>query len=114
MPMKRIIPGCLLLTAALGLTVLGGCRKKVNIVWVNNTDETLDVRLVGVGEGTGFVGRLEGLGDQVRTRVKVEKDMLPMDYEWYAGQYHKTFEITEDTQKDIYFDVGPNIGPRSE
>lgn len=103
-----------LAVCALGLAV--GCDKKVQLTFVNGTNEQLDVQLNLPTEGSVPVGMAGPSGGRAHYDVKIPKDELPANCSWQAGSYGGQFTISEKSDKKlfIFIDRGGNVGPVNE
>jgi len=102
---------------ALGLAViaLSGCEKKVKLTFFNGTNQQRDVFLAGPGDGTGILGAVGPMG-KLATKIKVDEDILPANYNWEAGDKSGTFTITKDSPGKLMIAIerGGAIGPIDE
>lgn len=71
--------------AGLGLAMLGGCQKTFHMEFVNMTEESRSVELCFPAGPRMKVGTLHKFGDRLVKKVTVEKEDLPMNVEWTAG-----------------------------
>lgn len=85
--------------------VLNGCDKKVEITFTNTTDKPLDVSIVGPGEGTGQLGTVAPYAGQLKTKITVDKKLLPAMYQWQAGDDKGNLAIHSKTNKKLYIIV---------
>lgn len=108
--MKRTI----LVLAALAISAMAGCDKRVEITFTNASPRPAEVQLNGPGKGTGLLGSMGGTGGRVRTEVAVSKSQLPAHYTWNAGPWTGGFVINKKTPKQLWIDVGTRRGPRDK
>ncbi len=97
---------CLPVTLAIMLLPLGGCQKKVTVVFTNLTHKQLVVQLIGPGKGTGMIGAMGARGETVRTKITLSKSKLPARFNWNAGPYSNAFVIDKNTTSPIAISVG--------
>ena len=102
----------LVLVVCLTLVALAGCDKEVKLTFFNGTSQNRDVILIGPGDGTGYLGSV-GSMSKLKTRIKVDEDFLPADYEWEAGEMEGKFTITKDSSGKlmIVLDRSGSTGP---
>lgn len=95
---KSALP-CLLLSV-----LLVGCSKTVKVTFINDTDVSRELILIGPGEHPGHLGALAPMG-VATAKIKVDKDFLPVTYSWDAGDKEGDFPITEDTEDWIRVEI---------
>lgn len=92
--------------------LLAGCDKKVNLTFVNATQEIRDVELTVPGEGRVFVGTASGQGGRVSRKVKLDKDSLPATLAWQAGDLDGRFTVDKRTEDKLMIPIDRfNVGP---
>jgi hypothetical protein len=79
-----------------------GCDKKVEITFVNQTAEPLEIRLSGPGKGTGILGTVAPEGGTARTRIKVKKELLPAIYHYQAGEHEGRIGVNRHTKGKLW------------
>ena len=93
----------------LGLAVLlcamtaVGCQKRVELIFVNNTPNVLDVKVTTPGEGTENAGQVGGHGSQLPYTVRINVDDLPASCTAAVGLVSKTFTVNQDTKDKLWF-----------
>lgn len=104
-----------ILAVLVGLFLAGCSKRTVKVVFVNLTDETLDVDLRGPGEGTGVVGTLTGRNSRVQAILEIDKSELPATYTWSAGDFaNGSFPVTPKGSEQIYVNVRQEKDPPAE
>ena len=104
---KRMLLACMGIVAAVSL----GCDKKVKLTFVNHTRTSRDVQLAGPGIGRTDVGIIAADGGKLQYgTLKVDKDLLPATYQWWAGNLTGRFTIRESTPKKVWVDIKRNAG----
>ena len=100
---------CMLAVAVLA----AGCDKKVKLTFVNTTPQSLNVELNVPTEGPIPVGTVYPTGGKLVYNLKINKDDLPVDCQWRAGDQSGNFPIDNKTRSPlyIYIGTGDSIGP---
>ena len=103
--------------AVIGLAGLiflaAGCAKKVELTFVNTTDESRPVELTVPGEGTRHLGVVPHTAGQLTCDLKVDNDLLPAICSWRAGDRGDAFTVDKKTPDELMIYIRPagNIGP---
>jgi hypothetical protein len=92
--------------AGLGLAVLAGCQQKFTLEFVNMTHEERSVELRFPDGPRMAVGTLHKFGDRLVKKVTVEKEDLPMNVEWSAGDVSGNVNLEKHGPSDIGVMVG--------
>ena len=102
-----------LLMMVVSMFLLVGCDKKMQLTFVNATPEARPVEMTVPGDGTMFVGTMGGMGSRVRKTIKINKDELPAEIEWTAGDVGGRFTVDKHTEDKLTIPVDSkhNLGP---
>lgn len=97
--------------AALSLLVFAaGCDKEVKVTFTNTTAEPRLVQMSSPATGHDTVGTVAPYGGKLGTKVKIDTDDLPANFNWQAGDQGGAFTITKSTPDKIWVDIRPG-GP---
>ena len=98
----------LLVLLLLAVVAAAGCDKAVKVTFYNQTSQSRDVLIVGPGSGTGFIGTVQPMGT-VKTKIKIDKDVLPKNYTWEAGDRQGSFSIDDDSPGKLSIDIESGV-----
>jgi len=99
--MKMLAMGSLLVVGLLAV----GCKKEVNLTFVNPTDKALDLRLTTPEEGTEYLGTLPPQGGKIKTKVKIDEEDLPTNLTYRAGEFTGSIPVSKQSPNSIWVDV---------
>jgi len=92
--------------ALLCASCLLGCDKRVELTFVNLTDDSLDVHVTRPGEGREYLGVIAPMG-KLRHEVEIGEDDLPATVTWSAGTHRGRFPVTKETQEELWIEIRP-------
>lgn len=91
------------------VALFAGCEKKVNLTFVNASDQSLDLVLTSPDQGTEHLGVLTPTGGKLKHTLKIDPDLLPAICTWQAGDASKQFTITKHTPAELWIDVPEGV-----
>ncbi len=92
------------------LVVLAGCEKKVQLTFVNTTDQPVNLQLSSPDMGTEMLGTLPPTGGKLKHDLKIAEDELPATCTWRAGELSGQFTVNKKSPDKLWVDIAPEGG----
>ena len=93
--------------------LLGGCAKKVDVVFTNLTADDVDLVVMAPQKGRMAIGTLGPRAGRRVVGLKFDKDKLPARVTWKAGPAAGSIPVNKQTPRRLWVDIRPDGKSRS-